>query len=59
MIAGHSTSISLEKPFWDALKDIAKSQRKSVNSLVTYIDNKNPDNLSSALRCYILDYYRQ
>lgn len=57
-VAGHSTSISLEKLFWDALKHIAQEKQQSINSLVTEIDSDNPDNLSSALRCYILKYYQ-
>jgi len=57
-IAGHATSVSLEKPFWDALKDIAKAQKISVNALITEIDAHNPDNLSSAIRCHVLKFYQ-
>ncbi|MGM0421713.1 MAG: ribbon-helix-helix domain-containing protein [Pseudomonadota bacterium] len=57
-ISGHATSISLEEPFWLALKDIAKSQKCSVNAVITKIDTENPGNLSSALRCYILEQVR-
>jgi len=54
MIAGHSTSVSLEKPFWDALKTIAKSKNLSMNKLITQIDADTDGNLSSAIRCYVL-----
>lgn len=54
-IAGHPTSISLEEPFWKALKRIAKDKKSSLNALITEIDAENPANLSSALRCYVLD----
>ena len=33
-IAGHRTSVSLEAPFWDALKEIAHARNASVQQLV-------------------------
>ena len=61
MIAGHATSVSLEAAFWDALKDIAKARRQSVNTLIGDIDRErapdpggNPGNLSSAVRVFVL-----
>lgn len=58
MIAGHATSVSIEKPFWDALKRLAKTQDKSINQLVGEIDAARPKtlhgNLSSAIRLYVL-----
>ncbi|WP_413205711.1 ribbon-helix-helix domain-containing protein [Rhodospirillum sp. A1_3_36] len=57
-IAGHRTSVSLEEPFWDALKDLARLNGKSVNDLVTEIDTGRSGNLSSAIRIYVLDTYR-
>ncbi|HHK74224.1 MAG TPA: aryl-sulfate sulfotransferase [Rhizobiales bacterium] len=58
-IKGHKTSISLEAPFWDALKDIAAHQGLSINALTEEID-KSPRSggLSSAIRIYILNHYR-
>ncbi|MEP0706816.1 MAG: ribbon-helix-helix domain-containing protein [Parvibaculum sp.] len=55
-IAGHRTSISLERPFWDALKERACSERTSVNELVRRIDTARggKGSLSSAIRVYIL-----
>ncbi len=55
-IAGHTTSISLEAPFWDALKKIADGQNRSLAALITDIDERRGTNLSSALRLYVLDY---
>ncbi len=55
-IAGHTTSISLEKPFWDALKALAKDQGRSINALIMDIDEKRGTNLSSALRLYALHH---
>lgn len=54
MIAGHATSVSIEKPFWDALKRLAKAQDKSINQLVGEIDEARSINLSSAIRLYVL-----
>lgn len=54
-IAGHTTSISLEKPFWDALQALAKEQKRSLAGLIAEIDERRGTNLSSALRLYVLD----
>jgi predicted DNA-binding ribbon-helix-helix protein len=57
-IAGHRTSVSLEEPFWEALKDLARLKGQSVNDLVTEIDTGRSGNLSSAIRIHVLDAYR-
>lgn len=57
-VAGHRTSITLEGAFWDSLKEIADSQDKSVNALIAEIDGQQPENLSSALRVFVLGYYK-
>ena len=57
-IAGHATSISLEAPFWDAIRDIAAQQDMSTQDLIAEIDNsKRMASLSSAIRVYILSWY--
>ena len=54
-IAGHSTSLSLEPEFWDALKKAADEDKKSVAALVGEIDQgRESHNLSSAIRVWIL-----
>jgi predicted DNA-binding ribbon-helix-helix protein len=53
-IAGHRTSVSIEAPFWDALREIAARQKVSVNELIAIIDNAREGNLSSAIRVYVL-----
>ena len=54
-IAGHRTSVSLEAPFWDALKDIAAVGGASVQALVAEIDaGRGGANLSSAIRVFVL-----
>ncbi len=55
MIAGHPTSISLEEPFWEALREIASTRRQSVQALIGAIDaGRGAQNLSSAIRVYVL-----
>ncbi len=54
-IAGHRTSVSLEGPFWDALKDIAGARGVSVQALIGAIDaERGAQNLSSAIRIFVL-----
>jgi predicted DNA-binding ribbon-helix-helix protein len=54
-IAGHRTSVSLEEPFWDALKEIADARGRSVQALVGEIDAaREGRNLSSAIRVFVL-----
>ena len=53
-IAGHRTSVSIEAPFWDALRDIATRKKTSVNDLIAVIDGKRDGNLSSAIRVFVL-----
>ncbi len=50
-IAGHRTSISLEEPFWAALREIAAARGVSVQALVGEIDaGRGRQNLSTAIR---------
>ena len=59
VIAGHSTSVSLEPEFWDGLKAISVKRRTSLAALVADIDSKRRSaNLSSALRLAVLAFYR-
>lgn len=57
-IAGHSTSLSLEGVFWDALKEVAAGRGLSLNALIEEIDRGRGSNLSSAVRVYLLNHYR-
>ena len=55
-IAGHRTSISLEAPFWEALKELAAKRERSVQALVSEIDaGRGENNLSSAIRVFVLE----
>jgi predicted DNA-binding ribbon-helix-helix protein len=54
-IAGHRTSLSLEPEFWQALKDAARRDKKTVTGIVGDIDRtRGPRNLSSAIRVWLL-----
>ena len=54
-IAGHATSVSLEGPFWEALRAIAVEEGLSVQALIGRIDAERAgQNLSSAIRVYVL-----
>ncbi|HEY8380679.1 MAG TPA: ribbon-helix-helix domain-containing protein [Microvirga sp.] len=58
-IARHRTSISLEEPFWEALRKIARERGLSVQALIGEIDaGRAEQNLSSAIRVYVLDAVR-
>jgi predicted DNA-binding ribbon-helix-helix protein len=59
MIRGHKASVSLEDKFWRGLKDIAKELNVTMTYLVSTIDaERKHANLSSAIRLYVLDYFR-
>ena len=55
-LSGHQTSISLEPEFISELQRIAKTQNKSIASIISDIDKtRTPNqNLSSAIRVWIL-----
>ena len=59
VIAGHKTSISLEQPFWDILREIAAAETSSLSALLRKIDNaRSQSNLSSAVRVFALEHVR-
>lgn len=59
VIAGHKTSVSLEDAFWKSLKEIADDRDATLSDLVSSIDtDRQRGNLSSAIRLFVLDHYR-
>jgi predicted DNA-binding ribbon-helix-helix protein len=59
VLAGHKTSVSLEDEFWRGLKEIAGKRLMTLSTLVDGIDvQRQQGNLSSALRLFVLDFYR-
>lgn len=60
VIAGHKTSVSLEDAFWTSLKAIAGDRDVTLSDLVASIDtDRHAGNLSSAIRLFVLDHYRE
>lgn len=59
VVGGHKTSVSLESPFWNAMKEIAAIRDATLSELVGDIDaSRSQGNLSSAIRLFVLDYFR-
>jgi predicted DNA-binding ribbon-helix-helix protein len=59
IVAGHRTSVSLEMAFWEALREIAAGERKTINQLVSEIDDQRSGNLSSSIRVFVLNRWRK
>jgi|SoiMethySBSTD1v2_1073268.scaffolds.fasta_scaffold298175_1 predicted DNA-binding ribbon-helix-helix protein len=60
VVAGHKTSVSLEDAFWRGLKEIAGGRHVTLSDLVATIDSeRRHGNLSSAIRLFVLDFYRR
>jgi predicted DNA-binding ribbon-helix-helix protein len=59
VVAGHKTSVSLEEAFWNGMKEISGLRNITLSELVGEIDsNRQQGNLSSAIRLFVLDYFR-
>jgi predicted DNA-binding ribbon-helix-helix protein len=59
-VAGHKTSVSLEDAFWRGLKAIAGEHHVPLSDLIDRIDSgRQHTNLSSAIRLFVLDFYRE
>ena len=59
VVAGHKTSVSLEEAFWNGMKEISGLRNMTLSELVGEIDsNRQQGNLSSAIRLFVLDYFR-
>jgi predicted DNA-binding ribbon-helix-helix protein len=58
-IAGRKTSIRLENAFWVGLQEIADKRLMTLQGLIVTIDAQHQhQNRSSALRLFVLEYYR-
>ena len=58
-VNGHDTSVFIEKEFWLELKYISKLNNKSISGIISDIDkNKKTQNLSSAIRLYVLNHLK-
>ena len=60
VIAGHKTSLSVEDPFWNAIREIAKERGLTVSRLIELIDlDRREGNLSSTIRLFVLAVFRE
>jgi predicted DNA-binding ribbon-helix-helix protein len=55
-LRGHRTSVSLEAAFWQAFRDLAETEGKTLNALAAEIDASRETDigLASAIRVYVL-----
>ena len=55
-LRGHRTSVSLERPFWEAFTDIAAARGLAINALAAEIDEHRPADcgLATAIRLFVL-----
>jgi predicted DNA-binding ribbon-helix-helix protein len=59
VIAGRRSSVSVEDDFLNRLRDIAKQRHQTLSDLVSSIKaEREQTNLSSAIRLFVLDFYR-
>jgi predicted DNA-binding ribbon-helix-helix protein len=59
VVSWHKTSVSLEEPFWQALREIATARGLTVRALISLVDEKREQgNLSSALHVFALEHFR-
>ena len=62
-LSGRQTSVTLEDAFWDAFKEIATAQGTTISQLIATINTErhkgHHSNLSSAIRLFVLEYYRR
>ena len=59
-LKGHRTSVSLETPFWEAFREIARQTGLTTNALALKIDTERTTDsgLASTIRVYVLTHYR-
>jgi predicted DNA-binding ribbon-helix-helix protein len=58
-INGTQRGVYLEEAFWKGLKHIAQERRQTLGHLIISIDpDRKQPNLSSAIRVFVLEYYR-
>ena len=60
IVLGHRTSVRLEPAMWEALKDISRWERKSINEIVSAIADcqTRSGSLTSAIRIFVMGYFR-
>ena len=51
--------MSLEEGFWTGLKEAAVAHNMTVNAMINEVARRERGNLSSALRLFVLNFYRE
>jgi len=59
VVAGRRTSASLEGGFWTGLKEAAAAHNVTIKDMINEVARLERGNLSSALRLFVLDFYRE
>jgi len=58
-LSGRRTSLRLEHAVWDALDDILRRERQTLNQLLTSIDATKEDaSLAACVRVFVVLYFR-
>ena len=56
---GQKTSVSLEKEFWDGLREIASQKKIKLTTLIRQLDRtRTGANLSSGIRVFVFNHLR-
>lgn len=58
-IEGRKTSGSLEDEFWHGAGQISRERQSNIAGFVRRINDMGPVNLSSVIRLFVLNHYRQ
>lgn len=58
VVKGRKTSISLEDDFWNSFREIASARDLKFTDLVNSIATDRTGNLSSAIRLFVFNHYR-
>jgi predicted DNA-binding ribbon-helix-helix protein len=58
---GHRTSVRLERQMWESMTEICRREFCTPHDVCSYVAERKPthDSLTSSLRVFILDYFRQ
>ncbi len=57
-IGGHRTSVRLEPPMWDALREICLREHSSMHEIATRIAGmRSESSMTAAIRVYLLAYF--
>jgi predicted DNA-binding ribbon-helix-helix protein len=60
-VHGHRTSVRLEPQMWDSMIEISRREFCTPDDVCSYVAERKPprDSLTSSLRVFMLDYFRQ